>query len=67
MDWSDVGVAWVYAVLQGGRKEYVGEVRAYNWETIWLCTSEYDEVDSAEEWWECIKEDYESFKKNNKL
>ncbi|KXA91696.1 hypothetical protein AKJ64_04580 [candidate division MSBL1 archaeon SCGC-AAA259E17] len=65
VDWPDGGVAWVYAVLQGGRKEYVGEVRAYNWETIWLCTSEHDEVDSAEGWWRCIEEDYESLRENN--
>jgi hypothetical protein len=34
-----------------GHKEYLGEVRAYNFEAIWLSTKEYDEVDDAEEWW----------------
>ena len=65
IDWPDVGVAWVYAILQDRRREYVAEVRAYNWETIWLCTKEYDEVDDAEEWWMCIKEDYEKLKKRD--
>lgn len=65
VDWPDIGVAWVYAVLQNGKREYVGEVRAYNWVAIWLCTNEYDEVASAEEWWKCIKEDYEKLKKTD--
>lgn len=65
IDWPDVGVATVYAVLQDGKREYLGEVRAYNWEAIWLSTNEYDEVDDAEEWWRCIKEDYEKLKKSD--
>lgn len=65
MDWPDIGAAWVYAILQNGKKEYVGEVRAYNWEAIWLCTNEYDEVDTAEEWWKCIKNDYGKLKRSD--
>lgn len=65
IDWPDIGVAWVYAILQDGRREYIGEIRAYNWETIWLCTKGYDEVDDAEEWRICIKEDYEKLKKRD--
>lgn len=65
IDWPDVGVAMVYAILQDGRKEYLGEVRAYNWEVIWLSTNEYDEVDDAGEWWKSIKEDYEKLKKSD--
>jgi len=52
-------------ILQDGRKEYLGEVRAYNWEVIWLSTNEYDEVDNAGEWWKSIKEDYEKLKKSD--
>lgn len=63
IDWPDVGVAVVYAMLQDGKKN--GEVRAYNREAIWLSTNEYDEVDNAEEWWRCIKGDYEKLKKGD--
>ena len=66
IDWPDVGVATVCAILQNGKREYLGEVRAYNWEAIWLSTNEYGEVDDAEEWWKCIKEDYEKLKKRDK-
>ncbi len=65
IDWPDVGVAMVYAILQDGKSEYLGEVRAYNWEVIWLSTNEYDEVDGAGEWWRFIKEDYEKLKKSD--
>ncbi|MDO9538197.1 MAG: hypothetical protein Q7J68_07755 [Thermoplasmata archaeon] len=65
IDWPDIGAAWVYAILQNGKKEYVGEVRAYNWEAIWLCTNEFDEVDSVTEWWKYIKKDYEKLKKGD--
>lgn len=64
VDWPDVGVATVYAVLKNGYKEYIGEVRAYNWEAIWLSAGDFDEVDGPEEWWECVKEEYERLKKS---
>lgn len=63
VDWPDVGVATVSAVFEDGRKEYIGEVRAYKWEAIWLSTVDFDEVDDAEEWWESIKDAYERLKK----
>ncbi len=65
IDYPDVGVARIYAVLANGQKEYLGEVRAYNFEAIWLSTKEYDEVDSAEEWWKCIEDDYRKLKKKD--
>jgi len=66
IDWPDIGIATIYAVLEEGEKEtYLGEVRAYNWETIWLSTNKYDEVDTAENWWEIINEDYNKIKKDN--
>lgn len=58
IDWPDVGVATVFAVLENGRKEYIGEVRTYNWEAIWLSTADFDEVDNPEEWWKCVKDAY---------
>ena len=66
IDWPDIGVAWVYAILPDGKRECLGEVRAYNWETVWLCTKEHDEIDNAEEWWMQIKESYEKLKKEKK-
>ena len=66
IDWLDIGVAWVYAILPDGKREYLGEVRAYNWETVWLCTKEHDEIDNAEEWWMQIKESYEKLKKKRR-
>lgn len=59
IDRPDVGVATVFAVLENGRKEFIGEVRAYNWEAIWLSTTDFDEVDDPEEWWRCVKDAYE--------
>lgn len=63
IDWPDVGVATVFAVLKNGHKEFMGEVRAYNWEVVWLSTIDFDEVDDSQEWWSCIKDAYEQFKK----
>ena len=65
IDWPDIGVATVYTILQDGKREYLGEVRAYNFEAIWLSTNEYDELDDAGVWWRCIKEDYEKLKKSD--
>ena len=60
IDWPDIGIATIYAVLEEGEEElYLGEVRAYNFETFWLSTRECDEVDSAKDWFDLIKEDYE--------
>jgi hypothetical protein len=65
IDWPDVGVATVIAVLSNGDKEFIGEVRAYNWEAIWLSTMDFDEVDDPQEWWECVKDAYEQLKKGD--
>ncbi len=39
-----------------------GEVRAYNWEAIWLSTVDFDEVDNPEEWWKSVKDAYEQLR-----
>lgn len=59
IDWSDVGITTVIAVLKVGCKEFIGEVRAYNWEAIWLSTIDFDEIGDPKEWWRCIKDSYE--------
>jgi len=65
MDYPDVGVAIIY-VISNGKKIYLGEIRAYNFETYWLSTREYDEVDTADNWFDLIMEDYEkNFKKKD--
>ncbi|MEA3514686.1 MAG: hypothetical protein U9R34_04370 [Nanoarchaeota archaeon] len=58
-DWPDIGVVTIYAVLND-QKIYFGEIRAYNQEMIWLSTREDEEVDTVENWFELIKEDYEA-------
>ncbi len=65
VDWPDVGVATVFAVLKNGRKEFIGEIRAYNWEAIWLSTTDFDEIDNPLGWWTCVKDTYERFKKTD--
>ncbi len=59
IDWPDVGVATVFGVIKNGCKEFIGEVRAYNWEAIWLSIVDFDEVDDPEEWWKCVEDAYE--------
>lgn len=59
VDWPDVGVATVIAVLDNGEKEFIGEVRAYNGEAIWLSTADSDECDDVQEWWKSIRDVYE--------
>ncbi len=63
IDWPDIGIATIYAVLDDGEKIHMGEIRAYNWETFWLSTQKFDEVDNAKNWFELIKGDYEKLVK----
>ncbi len=67
LDWPDIGVARVYAVFEDGEETYLGEVRAYNWETIWLSTNKFEEVDTAENWGEIINEEHEIMKKESPI
>ncbi|MFW6450114.1 MAG: hypothetical protein ACOCZ6_03600 [Nanoarchaeota archaeon] len=61
MDWPDVGVLTVYSVINN-QKKYLGELRAYDFETYWLSTEKYEEVDTAENWIELIQKDYRKIK-----
>lgn len=58
LDWPAPAVATIYKVINN-EPEFLGEVGAYHFETYWLSTSEYDEVDTAENWWELINEEYQ--------
>jgi len=67
IDWPTPVVATVYAVLEDNEEEiYLGEIRAYNFETFWLSTREDEEVDTAKNWFELIKEDYKKLIKSEK-
>lgn len=63
IDYPDVGVASIYAVIRNKEEIWLGEVRAYNFETYWLSTINDEEVDTAENWKEIILKDYEKLKK----
>jgi hypothetical protein len=45
---------YIYAILKNGKKEYIGEIRAYNFETLWLDTIDEEDIQSPKEWWENI-------------
>lgn len=64
LDWPDVGIATIYGVINN-KLEFLGEIRAYNWETYWLSTNEDEQVDTAENWWEIINEEYQKLIKAN--
>jgi len=67
LDWPAPAIATIYAVLEdNGEEIYLGEIMAYNFETFWLSTREYDEVDNTKNWFELIKEDYEKLVKSEK-
>ncbi len=48
MDFPDVRVVLVVAVLKDGTRKQIGEIMAYNWERIWL--SAYESESAAREW-----------------
>mgnify|MGYP001574944833 CR=1 FL=1 len=71
IDWPTPAIATICVVLKNdGENIYLGEIRAYNFETYWLSTREYKEVDTIKNWFELINDDYEKLvkmeKKNNK-
>jgi len=66
LDWPAPAVATIYAVIKNNEPEFLGEVRAYHFETYWLSTLEDEEVDTAENWWELISEEYQKLIKSKK-
>ena len=68
IDWPDIGIVYIYAILESGKKEYIGEIRAYDFNSIWLDTIDYEQIESIENWWDSINEIYNRLKlisKNN--
>lgn len=58
IDYCTPEIASVFAVDENGEEIRIGGVRGYNWETYWLETAEDEEVDTAENWWEIVLEEY---------
>ena len=59
LDWPAPAVVNIYAIIGSSEPQFIGEIRAYNWETYWLSTFGCEEVDTAENWWELINEEYQ--------
>jgi len=66
IDWPDISIATIYAVLNNNQ-EFLGEIGAYNFETYWLSTLEDEQIDTAENWWELINEEYKKLLKSKEL
>ena len=62
IDYCTPEIASVCAVSKEGKITHLGGIRAYNWETYWLELRDDGEVDTAENWWELINEEYEKLK-----
>ncbi len=67
IDWPAPAIATIYAVLNSNKIIYVGEIRAYNFETYWLSTREDEQVETAENWWDLINEEYRKLLKLDKV
>lgn len=64
LDYCTPEIASVLMVDAYGEETKLGAVRAYNWETFWLEMGEDCEVDTAENWWGLIKEEYRELLKS---
>ena len=65
LDWPTPNAATIYAVIKNNEPEFLGEIRAYNFETYWLSTNGDEEVDTAENWWELINKEYQKLLESN--
>ena len=65
IDYCTPEIASVCAVNKKGEITHLGGIRAYNWETYWLEMEDDCEVDTAKNWWELIKEQYQKLKGKN--
>ena len=59
LDYCTPEIASVWMIDAHGEELKLGAVRAYNWETFWLEMGEDCEVDTAENWWELMNEEYQ--------
>ncbi len=58
MDYPDIGIVNVYAVLEDKEEIWLGEVRAYNFETYWLSTTKDIKKFNFLEFGKLIKSNY---------
>ena len=65
IDYCTPEVVSIWAVDSNGEKTQLGGIRVYYWETYWLEFGEDCEVDTAENWFDLIKKEYETMLKSN--
>ena len=65
LDYCTPEIASIWAVDSKGEKTQLGGIRVYHWETYWLELGEDCEVDTAENWFDLIKKEYETMLKSN--
>src|SRR3989338_1353014 len=65
LDYCTPEVASLWAVDSNGKKIQLAGVRAYHWETYWLELGDNCEVDTAENWFDLIKKEYEKMLNSN--
>ena|SRR3989344_3277130 len=64
LDYCTPEVVSIWAVDSKGRKNHLGGIRAYHWETYWLEFGDDCEVDTAENWFDLIQKEYEKMLKS---
>ena len=65
IDYCTPEVVSIWAVDSKGEKTQLAGIRAYHWETYWLEFGDDCEVDTAENWFDLIKREYEKMLKSN--
>ena len=65
LDYCTPVIARVFSVNEKGEKTEIATLSAYNGETYWLEINEDTQVDTAENWWELILEEYDKLKQND--
>jgi len=67
LDYCTPEIASVWAVDSKGEQTQLAGIRAYNGETFWLEMGDDCEVDTAENWWELINEEYKKLLKSKDM
>lgn len=66
MDYCTPQIASIWAVCPNKERIQLGYIMAYNWETYWLEIGDDCEVDTTENWWEIINDEYKKLLRYNK-
>lgn len=67
LDYCTPEIASIWMVDEKGEEIKLGAIRAYNWETFWLEIGDDCEVDTAENWWILINEEYQKLAKDTEV